>query len=1568
MFVRVKKTLAKWMMICIAVPTLLIIILFALLYIPPIQRALVDKATEMASEETGMDVRIGGVSLSFPLDFAVNDIVISKPSTDSLRKDSASMAIDTIAVADRVIVEVEMLPLFSGRVMINAFDFEGVKINTSDLVSAALVEGTIERFALRSRGIDLGNQEVILNDAHLSGADISVSLLNDTTAADTTTSEAQPWRILIDNVSLERTDIALHTIGDTTSVRTKIGMATLKGGEIDPGKEYYAINTFTLSDGALSFDNNMEDSVGGLDFNHIALDSIHITLDSIFYNAPDAQIHLRQFALREKSGLEIVNMECLATMDSTTLHVPTLKLLMPSSDLEAMAKVDLNVMNEENPGQIFMRLYASVGKDDVMAFCSDMPQTFRNRYPASPLIARGSLSGNMQHIDISGLSLELPTAFDLSVSGSADNITDTKRLKANIQVDGETGSLAFIEPLFDEEGNGSVVIPDNITLDGIIDAKASRYDANFIIRQDSGTVTLAANYDTVSEIYAADVAVSNLNLNNFLPKDSLYAFSGYVKAEGEGLDFFDPSTTMTAESRITEMQIGSLNANKVQANVEVNNGRARATIESHNPLAEGTIDFDALISRNDLDATLTTDIRSVDFQALRLAEHPLIVSVCSHLDMESDLGEVHRIEGYINDFSLISEEKTYRPADVTIDAFTNPDTIYAKMESGDMRLSLRTSGGYMKLMETADSITAEMARQREQRIIDQIALESLLPKVNLRMSVGKENPVADIMRYQDIKHEDFKLTLSTSPEDGITGRFRLFGLKTDSMQIDTIRMSMDHDSLRYLRFHGEVANRRNNPTLVFRSVAEAYFFETKVGVDMKYFDADRQLGAMFGVHAEMQDSGIHVHFTPDRPIIGYKEFNLNHDNYIMLSRDQRVTAGIDLIADDGMGVKLFSADEENEDKKQDITASINNFDLSLLKTIVPYMSHMTGKLSGDVRFIQDREDNLTMLSSLDINKMTYDKHKVGDIDSEFAYLLREDGTHVVDATLNHDNREIAALGGSYHSEGEGALDAILTLSKFPLAVANAFIPNDMLGFAGYAVGDLAVSGTASNPILDGKLNLDSTSVYSTPYGLSMRADEKPVVFNHSRLTFDNYSIYSSNNQPLTINGNIDFSDLDAVRLRLRMRAKNYQLINAKKQKGSIAYGKAFVNFMAGVNGSVDDLRVRGRLDVLGKTDITYILKDSPLSTDERLSDLVTFTDFSDTSKVKVSRPPIGGLNMQLTVNVENSSRVMCALNAAQTNYVSIEGGGEMRMLYNSVDGIQLFGRYTVNEGKMKYSLPIIPLKTFNLQKDDYLEFTGNVMNPRLHLTATEQMRCQVSSNNGESRSVDFDCGVRISQTLENLGLEFILDAPSDLSIKSELATMSAEQRNKLAITMLTTGMYLNDGNSAFTVNNALNAFLQSEINNLTSNAMGSMDFNLGLDQKTDAAGQTHTDYSFKFAKRFWNNRISLIVGGKVSGGSTNNALSKQNNSLIDNVSLEYRLDNTAQRNVRLFYNRDGSDPLEAERVSEYGAGFVWRKKMNSLDELFKSSKTTNNIMRRPIGNDSTAIRRDSITTKPTVRQ
>ena len=613
-------------------------------------------------------------------------------------------------------------------------------------------------------------------------------------------------------------------------------------------------------------------------------------------------------------------------------------------------------------------------------------------------------------------------------------------------------------------------------------------------------------------------------------------------------------------------------------------------------------------------------------------------------------------------------------------------------------------------------------------------------------------------------------------------------------------------------------------------------------------------------------------------------------------------------------------------------------------------------MDGDFHVIQTKEE-LSVSSNLKIDNLVYEKCPMGDVGSEFVYMPKSDGSHYVDGILTYEGEDVATVKGTYQSEGAGYLDATVGLDKIPLHFINGFVPDQLLGLKGYGEGELAVKGALNKPHVEGEVYLDSAYLISEPYGISMRFDDDPVRIVDSKLLFENFMMYANNESPLNLQGNLDFSNVDRMTLDLRMRAQNFLLIDAKENLRSEAFGKAYVNFFAMMKGPLTSLQMRGKLDVLGNTDMTYVLRESELSTDSQLDELVKFTDFKSGKEETIVRPAIEGFDMMLSMSIDESAHILCALNEEKTNYIDLMGGGDLQMKYNPVDNIQLTGKYTLNNGAMKYSLPIIPLKTFTIQDGSYLEFTGDPFNPILNITATENMKSTVNEGQGTGRSVDFVCGVKLTQTLSKPGIQFIISAPNDMTMQDELNTMSIEERGKIAVTMLASGMYLSGGNTSdFSMNSALSSFLNSEINNIAGSAMRSLGLDLGMsvDNSTNASGALHTDYNFKFAKRFFNNRLSFTIGGKVSSGAEmENA--GNNDSFFNNVELQYRLNEGASQYIRAFYNNNTYDWLEG-LVGEYGVGFMWRRKLQHFKDIFRFKTEKQDV---PVEN----VRKDTIVRK-----
>jgi hypothetical protein len=1559
-----KKAL-KWIGIAVLTPILLFIILAVLIYLPPVQNWAVKKVAAIASEKTGMEITVEHVNLEFPLDLGIEGFRAIK------QNDSLPQIKDTLADVRKLVADVRLLPLFKKHVIIDELSFHEAKINTNGFISDLRIKGEFDELWLQSKGIDLDKETVEVNGARLSDARLDIAL-SDTAAVDTTTSEVK-WKINADSLSITRTSLMIHLPGDTLNVKAFMGHAVARGADIDLGTSIYKVESLDWHDGTLAYDNRAEPEVKGLDYNHLALRDIRLGIDSISYTPQGTSFFVRQTALKEKSGLEITELMGGVRLDSAfnNVQLPSFKLRTPDSDIMAEADIDFNIADNLNPGKMKLRMNAQLGKQDLMRFMGDMPQKFIERYPNHPLAIKGSVNGNMKQLEFTGLDINLPTALHLSADGTAENITDMRKLKADVKLSAKTQDLNFVTALVDPKLTNNYRIPNGMTLEGTLKANGPKYATNMTLREGSGlmklvgdaTIPMNAKGDLVVDhvSYNADISVSNLNLHHFMPKDSIYNVSASIKAKGYGTDVLNSNNHLTANATIHQLQYGSWDLRDITAQALLKDGRGHVSASGHNELFDGLIDIDALLSTKEIEATVCPELIKVDLYQMRLVEKPLIIGMNGEIKMYSDMNQTHHISGLLTDLYINDGKKDYHPDKVGILLKTNPDTTYVRAQSGDFIVKVDVCGGYELVLNQLTTLADSVMAQYEQNIIDQPAVKRLLPTMKLHVESKRENPIANLLKTRNIDFKELLLDVTTSPETGINGQSHLYSLNYDSTRIDTIRLNLTQRGER-LSYQGQICNNKKNPQFVFNALIDGHFHEHGALAGLRYFDAKGKMGVRIGATAEMEADGIRLKLMPDRPTIGYKEFNLNKDNFIFLPKGRKIQAKVDLISDDNTGMKLYT-EQQDSMMLQDLTVSLHQINLGEVTSVLPYLPKITGKLNGDYHIMQDQDEHISVVSDMAVQNMTYEGSPIGNISTELVYMMQEDNTHAIEARLMLDDEEFGLLSGDYQNEGEGHIDATFTMTRLPLSIANGFVPDQIIGLEGYGDGTLTIQGTTKHPEVNGEVYVDSAYLVSIPYGVRMRFDNDPVRVVGSHLLLENFGLYAYNDEPLNMMGDIDFSDTDHINIDMRMRAQNLLLINSKQEAKSIAYGKAFVNFFARLQGPLEAMNMRGRLDVLGSTDLTYMLLDSPLSADNRLDELVKFTDFTDSALTVITRPTPSGLNADLTINISQGAHIVCDLNVEQTNYLDLLGGGDLRMRYNA-DGINLTGRYTLNDGQMKYSLPVIPLKTFTIKDGSYVEFNGDPMNPKLNITATERTKATVQDESGVGRSVVFDCGVVITKTLNDMGLEFIIDAPEDNSVSSELATMSTEERGKIAVTMLTTGMYLADGNTgSFSMNSALSSFLQSEINSIAGSALKTLDLSVGIDNTTDASGAMHTDYSFKFAKRFLDNRLKVEIGGKVSSGA--NDMPGQQQSFFDNVSMEYRLNQNGTQNVKVFYQQNVYDWLEGY-TSMYGAGFVWRRKLDNFWDIFRFWKKEQQPMpmrpQQPMtGQRQPTMQRDSLT-------
>ncbi len=1472
-----------------------------LLYVPPVQNLIRREVTAYASKATGMQIQVERIDLRFPLNLLVRGVeVIQQP--------------DTLLSLESLNVRVQAWPLLKGKVEVDEVTLSRVAFNSANLIDGMEIKGVLGRFFLQSHGVDLSNETAVINATELSDTHVQM-LMNDTTTTpkDTTASAPVNWKVDLHQLKLKNVSFSMQLPADSMRMAAHIGETTIDDAQADLKNQFYGLKQFLLSGTSASYDTGAAKPVEGFDASHIAVRDVSIGLDSLLYKGRDMKAVIREFTMNERSGLSVTSLTGRAFSNDSIISVPGLKLQTPHSEIDLSAHTYWELVNIPTTGRLSANLNAYIGKEDVMLFTGGLPDSFKEAYPFRPLVIRAGTDGNLKEMQISRFTADLPGAFSLEGGGILENLADSITRSGTIGLKMKTQNLNFLTGLSGEVPNGTLVIPDSMNLVAQVDIKGPEYKANLHLKEGQGAMNVNAALNTATEVYKADLKIDNLQLHHFLPKDSIYELSLSAAADGRGLDVMSYRSYAKLDLALDRLHYAQYHLSNVHLTGALKGALVTANLTSDNELLKMTTDAEYNLAHSYPDGKVTVDVIRLDLHELGLMPEPM-----------------------------------KRPLAFNLSAEARQNRVFTHFISGDMKLNLSARSGVNPLISQSIRFVDVLMKQIDEKELNHAELRKALPTAVLSFSAGKENPLAYFLATKNISYHEASMKFGTAPDWGINGKAAVHALKVDTLQLDTVFFTVKQDTT-LMKLRAGVINGPKNPQFSFSTTLTGEIRDRDAELLVDYKNGKGETGVLLGVNArplfEGQGKGNGIAFTliPEKPIVAFQQFHFNENhNWIYLHKNMRVYANVDMWDEEGMGFRVHSMQGDTV-SLQNIDVEIRRIRLQEITSVLPYFPEVTGLFSLEAHYIQTEKD-LQLSAEASIDELTYERQRIGDIALGATWLPGEQGKQYLNAYLNHDQMEVLVADGKLlpTRTGKDSLEVNTTLEHFPLRVANAFIPDQMVTLSGDMDGNLNITGSTEQPLINGELVLDSVAVFSSQYGARFVFDNRPVQIKNNRLLFDKFAIYTTSKNPFTIDGYVDFRDMSRPMANLNMLAQNYTLLDAKRTRESLVYGKVFADFRATVKGPLDGLNMRGNVSLLGNTDVSYVLTDSPLTVQDRLGSLVTFTSFSDTTTVVRQEVPtvsLGGLDMAMMVHIDPSVRVKVDLDASNDNRIELEGGGDLSMKYTPQGDLTLTGRYTLSGGLMKYALPVIAAKEFAIDDGSYVEWTGNPMDPMLNFKATDRIRASVSEGeNGGSRMVNFDVSVVVKNRLDNLSFAFDVSAPEDATVQNELTAMGAEERGKQALYIMVMKTYLGTGPigggggglGKLNMGSALTSVLSSQINSLMGN-LKNASLSVGVEDHDDSeTGSKRTDYSFRYSQRLFNNRFQIVIGGKVSQGenATNDA-----ESFIDNISLEYRLDRTGTRYIRLFYDKNYESVLEGE-ITETGVGIVLRKKLDKLSELF----------------------------------
>ncbi len=1540
-----------------------------LLYVPFIQDRVVGLAARKASEATGMKIEVGHLRLGFPLRLKVDDVAVIQANAD------------TMITASHAAVSVRLMPLLKKQIDVESIELDSAFYQLGNRDSVMWLRAHLERGVIDGADMNLATNAISLDQADIEGVRVRLRMLEDTTATPVDTAASTPYLIKAGLIRMSRVNYSMEMLPVIDSLGCTVDMAVLRDATVDmankrifgqslridsmgatylypaPDSTAVAARTDTV---AATDDSEMwtitADTLRltardglyaqrgvrplpGFDPAYIGVSGVTIEVDSFYNRGTSIRVPLRRLDATERCGLPL-HADGLFVMDDKAMKASGFSIETLRSMLRLDAVMGVGDLMTDTSLPLTLKASGRVDPADVALAFPDMKAMLAPMRPAS---LSADIDGTTGQLNVYALDLTMPGVVRMRATGTVDNPMNAEKIGGDLSIDGSLAALSDRQFAF-----LPIAHVPALKLHGDVDYHPGEAQGSVEVTVGGGRIAADGSWTARSEDYDADIRLAHFPVGVFMPELGIGDVTGRVRVDGRGYNPMSPATSVDADMKIVEIEYQKETYRDIALDVALHAGEATGKLTSHNPGADASVDFTALLHGDTVRYDLSGDLRDINLQALHMSDsvnggHAAIKSSGFYNVASGGMDVTAAISGLYWRLPGMAINPT-APIDLTL--ASEKTGTHATLVNGDLDMKFSSPSALLAFVDSVTPAVTEVMAEVDSMRIDVRRLNRVIPRFAIDASVGRSNVASQILASSGLKFNSLHAAMAN--DSLITFGADVLRLDASGTRLDTIRVNaIQHGD--YLVYKATVNNRPGTFDDFAHVTINGFAGFNRASVFMSQRNIKDERGFNIGVNAAIVDSVVTVKLVPRKPIIAYKTWTLNDSNFISLDlADKHIDADLRISNGDSY-VKIFTpahvddsasiAHHHHAGGQEDLIVQVSQVQLQDWLSINPFAPPVKGDLSADLHFAY-KDPVLTGKGMVNLTDLYYGRERVGTFGLDVNVENSPGGKLMADVGLMVDSvRTITAHGVLNDSALASPFLLDFNMIQFPLRVVNPFIPEGMATLAGTLNGTMKITGDMAAPVFDGLINFDSTTVKVAMLGTDFRFSDEKIPVDSNLVSFDGFNIWGCNDNPLTIDGDVDLRSLSNMNMALVAKAKNIQVVKSDRPRGAEVYGKAFLDLDASVKGNMEYLAVKADVSLLEGTNVTYVLTDAGNGISQQSTDdMVKFVQFSDTAQMAEADSIVQtsmAMNVSADLHIMEGSVVNVDLNAGGSNKVQLLTSGDLDFSMSPLNGMRLTGRLNINSGFVRYTPPMMSTKNFQFQDGSYVAFNGDVMNPVLNVHAVDVLRANVTQSGQNSRLVNFDIALAVTNTLENMNVAFDVSTDDDITVQNELSSMSAEQRANQAMNLLLYGKYTGAGTKGNTnlSGNPLFSFLTSQLNSWAASNIRGVDISFGIDQydrTMDGSTSTTTSYSYRVSKSLFDDRFKIVVGGNYSTDA--NADENFSQNLINDIAFEYMLNRSGTMYLRIFRHTGYESILEGE-ITQTGVGFVLKRKLNSLWEL-----------------------------------
>jgi len=1311
---------------------------------------------------------------------------------------------------------------------------------------------------------------------------------------------------------------------------------------------------------------NMTDKENSMDYANIMVDSIQMDLSH--FSIVDDSLHffINSVSAREKSGIKVDQLTADFFLSSKGLIANEAIIKMGKSTLNA--DIGLHTKSYKTYSSYIDSVIMTgnfrptiIDLDDIGFFSEVMYQM------PNEVGVMGYVEGTVA--DLKGKGLRIKFGANTRVSGnfSIKGLPDfyTSYMEADsFSIHTTTGDIgAFRLPIEEKSVDMTTEYAKNspIILHGDFKGYYEDFHTNMDLTTREGTIktSIAFKYvenDTIA--FSITARGDTVNVGKLIKKESLIGRASFnLKARGAGRNM--NQMAVTSSGNLNNIRLLDYKYKRLKYEMSYISDSVSATIRVGDPnlmmdatahikgLTDPTIDFSAIIAR-------------IDFKELKLLESPEMV-VSTYIDAHTHGVNLDTVVAQVKlkNTHILHEKKEYVVDSMVVeksyDAQGN-SVLQLTSEIADFhaegRYQLTTIGNsladfiysYYDFSHSADTVILS----RDEYI-------------NVEATVKKP------AMLEDLFYEGITLAPNTSFRGNISLLHDSVYLQAYSPLIEFQGIKVDSNVLVIKNKNNKLFAQFSTPHIILKDSThedrtvfglDAMSMNARVGKDSIIYGVYwnnrdtllRNTGVIEGYAATYADTTV---FNIGKTIVYINDsvWSIDTNNLVVSTPNSlsfnefNVRGGSSLLKIKGKVPRV-----DNDSLVAEFSQwNLSNFDMLTRQFDVDLNGFIDGRLQ-----LSMIKENPTLVSNLTINDLSFNGEYLGKARLLNTWDNTTNAVFLKSQIIREGNSgigEVFSADGYYYPFKENDnLSIKIGFNRIKLKAFEPFLTDFVSQIEGSTSGNLNVSGSVKEPVVEGSAKLQRTSLIvkylNTRYSFSNSID-----FQKTGINFNNLILYDTLGNRADIKGELHHDYFKNAQFNVEVNTDKLLFFNTTRQMNDLYYGTAIASGKILLKGSPDDIFLDITTATRKGTFVTLPLNYSVEISDK---DYIIFVNTSDslaeekiTNKVEQEIASQSKFDIKINLGVTPDAAVVINLPSDMGN-IEARGSGDLYMEANSDGDFNLAGDYIVDNGTFLFTIGNVVNKRFSLVKGGRISWTGSPYTANVNIqglykvkTNLQSLGVVVDTTAGYKNKVTVNCYIVLTNELLNPDIKFRISIPDldpdiQRQVFAELDTTNAAMMNQQMISLLVLG--------TFSFNNASNINLAGSYYGIIANQLSNMlsqisdVFDIGVNYKPgDAVSQQ--EFEVALSTQLFDDR--LTIDGNF--GMTYDRSQQSASNLVGDINIGYKLTPDGRwvlkvfnhSNVNSWYNSSNYD-----QISPYtqGVGIAFRKEFNNISEFFINSR------------------------------